>query len=169
MKKFLPLIIFSLLLILIIIGTYKISNQYNNQLINKSLPQLKLRYLYNQNKYFTNSDLKNNQYYLINFFASWCSTCIIEHNLLVEMQKLGLDIIGIAWRDFDDKAKEILEKFTNPYLEVLIDPKNIFGKNLKVNGTPENFLLNKDHIIIWHKKGPITKQDLIIIKGLINS
>lgn len=169
MKKFLPLIIFSLLLILIIIGTYKISNQYNNQLINKSLPQLKLRYLYNQNKYFTNSDIKNNQYYLINFFASWCSTCKIEHNLLVEMQKLGLDIIGIAWRDFDDKAKEILEKFTNPYLEVLIDPKNIFGKSLKVNGTPENFLINKNHIIIWHKKGPITKQDLIIIKGLINS
>ena len=169
MKKFLPLIIFSLLLILIIIGTYKISNQYNNQLINKSLPQLKLRYLYNQNKYFTNSDLKNNQYYLINFFASWCSTCKIEHNLLVEMQKFGLDIIGISWRDFDDKAKEILEKFTNPYLEVLIDPKNIFGKSLKVNGTPENFLINKNHIIIWHKKGPITKQDLIIIKGLINS
>ncbi len=160
MKKFLPLIIFFILLIFIIIGTYKISNQYGNQLINNPLPQFKLKYLYNQNKYFTNIDLKNDQYYLINFFASWCATCKIEHKLLIKLQDSGLDIIGIAWRDFDDQTKKTLSKLKNPYSEILIDPKNIFGKILNLSGTPESYLINKKQQIIWHKKGILTEQDI---------
>lgn len=167
MKKFLPLIIFLFLLLFIIIGTYKISNQHNKKFINKPLPEFKLSQLYKQNNYFANYNLKKNQYYLINFFASWCSSCKLEHDILLQLEYIGLDIIGIAWRDFDDKVKEFLTKYDNPYQEVLIDPKNDFGKLLNISGTPESYLIDKNQKIIWHKKGALIQSDADIIKNFL--
>ena len=41
-------------------------------------------------------------FYIINFFASWCKPCLAEHPLLMELQSKGIKIIGVNFRDDED-------------------------------------------------------------------
>ncbi len=41
-------------------------------------------------------------FYIVNFFASWCKPCLAEHPLLMELQSKGIKIIGINFRDDEE-------------------------------------------------------------------
>jgi len=128
MKKFLPFIILFALLALVGFSTYKLNNkQEKNQesadssdfnvgfeKIRITLPEFSFPDLYDENQDFSKKDLIG-KYSIINFFASWCTTCHAEHEILLKLQSENiLDIYGVAWRDIDVKTKEYLEKNGNP-------------------------------------------------------
>ncbi|MFT6332928.1 MAG: cytochrome c biogenesis protein CcmG/thiol:disulfide interchange protein DsbE [Lentimonas sp.] len=128
-----------------------------NKILNKiqkgekvTLPEFSFIELNNSRQTFSNEDLKNNDYSLINVFASWCSSCAVEHHLLMKLSR-KIKIYGIAWRDIDKNTKNYLEKYGNPYQKVGIDNKGKF----QVKGTPESFLVNSKGEIIYYLQGPI--------------
>ena len=48
---------------------------------------------------FTNSDFPN-EVFLINFFASWCVPCAVEHKYFIQLKEnYNIAIYGIAWQD----------------------------------------------------------------------
>lgn len=169
MKKFIPLILFIILITLIAFGTYKISNQKTSDLIDQKLPTFSLAKLYNQKQKFSNDDLSKNQYSLINFFASWCNSCLIEHQHLLKFKEnKKINLYGIAWRDIDDNTKKFIEKHGNPYQIIAIDSKNEFGKEINLQGVPESIVINKSGKIVYHHRGPVTNLELLEIDNLIN-
>ena len=74
-----------------IIGVFFISlnknTDYNTEsLIGKKIPKVSLEY-FNENKFYREEDFKKNNYTLINFWASWCTPCKIEHPILMKLSK----------------------------------------------------------------------------------
>ena len=70
---------------------------YNTEkiLIGKKLDQLSLKSFDGDNSFNTN-DFKKNNFTLINFWASWCAPCRIEHPILMNLQKTKkLKLVGI--------------------------------------------------------------------------
>ncbi len=166
MKKFTPLIIFIAILNIIAFGTHKIANQQNSLQISH-FPQFSLPLLNDQKQFFSDKDLKQ-QYSLINFFASWCSSCKVEHSLLMKLKnQKNLKLYGIAWRDIDIKTKEFLKSAGNPYEIVATDSSNKLGQKINLQGTPESFLLNQEGKIIFHHRGPLTNFEVEKIKKLV--
>ena len=55
-------------------------------LVGKPIPLIDLKLL-NSEKTFKTSDLKKNDFTLINFWASWCAPCRKEHKYLIQLSK----------------------------------------------------------------------------------
>ena len=162
MQKIIKIII--LFIFLFVIGIFYISltrdtNYNTSSLINKDTPEFKI-ISFDEANFYTRDDLKKNNYILINFWASWCAPCKIEHPILMKLsQTKNLMILGINFKDKETQAKTFLNELGNPY-DLLAKDKN--GKQtvrFGVYGIPESILINKDLMIIQKFVGPLSFED----------
>ena len=111
--------IISILLIIFIIGVFFISLKRNSNystenLIGNKLENIKLEH-FESDSFYTNDDIKKNNYTLINFWASWCAPCRIEHPHLIELSKVkNLFILGVNFKDNKINALKFLKDLGNP-------------------------------------------------------
>ena len=162
MQKIIKIVI--LFIFLFVIGIFYISlkrdtNYDTSSLINKITPEFKI-ISFDGSNFYTRDDIKKNNYTLINFWASWCAPCRIEHPILMKLsQTKNLTILGINFKDKNAKAIKFLSELGNPY-DLLAKDKN--GKQsvkFGVYGIPESILINKDLIIIQKFVGPLSFED----------
>ena len=103
-----PLIV--LLIICIFSLTYLLSGKDPNKppsaLLNKDVPIFESSSLYNAKDIIKTKNIKNKKT-LINFFASWCSPCKIEHPLFLKYVKNILNYI--CW-DLTTKIQLLMQK-----------------------------------------------------------
>jgi cytochrome c biogenesis protein CcmG/thiol:disulfide interchange protein DsbE len=97
---------------------------------------------------------------LVNFFASWCVPCIVEHPQLMALHREGVPIFGIAYRDKPADALGFLARRGNPYLRLGADPESRAAAEWGVTGVPETFLLDARGIVRWRWAGPIDEATL---------
>ena len=124
---------------------------------------------FSEDKFIKEKDLKKNNYTLINFWASWCGPCRIEHPFLLKLSKLeNLKILGVNFKDKNNNAVNFLDKYENPYYDLAKDKLGKSSVNFGVYGIPESILINKELIIIKKFIGPISDEDYNTIKKIIN-
>ena len=134
-------------------------------LLNKPVPEINLNSL--KNGKLNNIDFKN-EVLLVNFFASWCVPCIVEHDFLFELKKQKpIKIYGINYKDDIKNLKIWLEKLGNPYSKIGIDETGITGINWGVNGIPESFLIDQNGIIRHKISGVIDEKQIKILLSKI--
>ena len=162
-----------LIIFLFIIGVFFISldkdTNYNTKnLIGKNISKINLEY-FNEKKFYTEEDLKKNNYTLVNFWASWCAPCRNEHPLLLKLSKeKNLILLGVNFKDKKNQAKIFLKDLGNPY-DFLA--KDEFGKqsiNFGIYGIPESILLNNNLKVLQKFVGPLTLKDYNLIIEIIN-
>ncbi|HEY3947956.1 DsbE family thiol:disulfide interchange protein [Phenylobacterium sp.] len=78
---------------------------------------------------------------LINFFASWCGPCQIEHPVLMDLQARHVRIVGIAYKDDPQNTKAFLAKLGDPFSERLVDRDGRAGIEFGVSGVPETYVV----------------------------
>ena len=162
-----PLII--LLVICFFVLSYLISNKDPSKppsaLLNKNIPIFSTTSLFNNEEIIRTKDLENKKV-LINFFASWCLPCKVEHPLFFNLSKNypELYILGFNHKDDENAAKEYLKEDGNPYKFVGLDNDGMIALEFGVFGLPETFLINENGKIIYKFMGPLTKE---IIKNEI--
>ncbi len=158
--KTLPLILLFFLtsIMLIKIFNYDKDKGIESALLNKNFPKLDIEFLYPSEEKNINIELGKN-FLLINFFASWCIPCKIEHKTLEFINKEGIPIYGIAYKDEAKNAKKFLEDLGNPYRQVGLDSNGRVAIELGVYGVPETFLIDKKGIIRYRHAGPLTIDD----------
>ena len=92
---------------------------------------------------------------LLNVWASWCITCLVEHPFLKEITKdKDVRLIGISYKDLPENAERYLEKNGNPYVFSISDFNGSFSLKLGVTGAPETFLII-DGEIVRHRIGEV--------------
>ena len=105
---------------------------------------------------------------MINFWASWCGPCRLEHPFLLRLKNdKNLKVLGVNFKDKKDSAISFLSNYGNPYHELANDELGKYSINFGIYGIPESILINQDLKIIKKFIGPILEKDFIYIKDII--
>jgi cytochrome c biogenesis protein CcmG/thiol:disulfide interchange protein DsbE len=96
---------------------------------------------------------------LVNFFASWCAPCEIEHPELMRLKAAGVPIVGVAYKDAPENSTAFITKLGDPFRGKLIDRDGRAGLEFGVTGVPETFLIGSDGTILAKHSGPLTQAD----------
>lgn len=166
MKYLIILIIFLSTFILFYKGLETDPKVVPSNLISKEVPKFSLKDL--NGKSFINHDLSYEDIKIVNFFASWCPPCKIEHEHLMNLSK-NYDIYGIVKKDTLENIKLWFEKKGDPYKKIGFDFDGLTSIEWGVYGLPETFIINKSGQIIYRHVGPITANNINKIIDIIDS
>lgn len=98
---------------------------------------------------------------VINFFASWCVPCRIEHPLLMRLaQRDGVKVYGIGYKDKPEDAAKLLTQLGDPYRAIGMDRDGRTGLDFGVYGVPETYVLDKAGVVRKRFVGPLTAQQV---------
>ncbi len=97
---------------------------------------------------------------LVNFWASWCGPCRIEHPHLMDLAEEGLAIVGVNYKDDPDDARGFLAELGDPYTAIGVDETGRTGIDWGLYGVPETFVLDADGRIVLRFPGPVTEEVL---------
>ncbi len=187
MKKFLPFLVLVFLMGLIGLSTYNLSQKESATeqenvaesnpedsgihfvKANISLPEFSLPDLFDEEAEFSKKDLIGN-FSLINFFASWCTTCRAEHDILLALKsKKIINIYGVAWHDIDANTKSFLEKEGNPYTKVAKDGRGLFTKMIGLEAVPESVIVDKKGNVVMRFKGNLQEFSIEEIENFLSN
>tara|TARA_Y100001936_G_C15681788_1_gene461462 strand:+ start:57 stop:320 length:264 start_codon:yes stop_codon:yes gene_type:complete len=79
----------------------------------------------------------------------------------------SIKIIGINYKDNLINAKKFIDKYGNPYSEILIDNDGTIAISLGAYGIPETIIVDKDKTILKKFIGVIDNKSLKEIESLI--
>ena len=170
MRKINYIIISILFSFLFIILYSSLDNEriYNTKdLIGKKISQVEIN-LFQSNETINTEEFIDNEFTILNFWASWCAPCRKEHPNLVRLSKIkNIKLVGVNFKDNVENAKSFLKENGNPF-DILAEDKN--GKNsvnFGVYGIPETILIDSELKIIKKYIGPLNIKDVNEIRKLV--
>ncbi|TXM75581.1 DsbE family thiol:disulfide interchange protein [Methylobacterium sp. WL69] len=97
---------------------------------------------------------------LVNFWASWCAPCQIEHPQLMRLaREPGLRLVGIAYKDAPENARRFLARNGVPFRAVGMDSTGRTAIDFGVYGVPESFIIGPDGTIRDKLVGIVTPEN----------
>lgn len=97
---------------------------------------------------------------VVNVFASWCVPCRAEHAVLTRMvERDGIRLFGINYKDKPEDARAWLENLGNPYELIGSDLNGRAGIEWGISGVPETFIVAGDGTVLYRYVGPIVGAD----------
>lgn len=107
---------------------------------------------------FDDATLRDGQIKLVNFWASWCAPCRVEHPNLEELSGQGIPIYGINYKDSQSNALGFLDNLGDPYTAVGADTKGRTALDWGVYGVPETYVIDGNGTILMRHAGPVTQR-----------
>ncbi|MEM9425768.1 MAG: DsbE family thiol:disulfide interchange protein [Pseudomonadota bacterium] len=93
---------------------------------------------------------------VLNFWASWCAPCRVEHPYIMEIAET-VPVYGVNRDNTPEQAKGFLDELGNPYTAVIADPRNRQSIEWGVYALPETFVIDGGGNVVLHLRGPINK------------
>ena len=155
--KFLaPLALFVVLLGFLAVGLNLKPREVPSPLIGKPAPAFALARLDDPQQTVGLPEMAG-KVWVFNVWASWCTPCLDEHPLLVDLARRDkTPIVGLNYKDGRKEAQAWLARHGNPYQLVLSDSQGKVGIDYGVYGVPETFVIDKQGVIRFKHIGPIT-------------
>ena len=170
MRKINYIIISILFSFLFIILYFSLGNQrvYDTKdLIGKKISEVEIN-LFQSSETINTKEFINNEFTILNFWASWCAPCRKEHPNLVRLSKIkNIKLVGVNFKDNVENAKSFLKENGNPF-DILAEDKN--GKNsvnFGVYGIPETILIDSELKILKKYIGPLNIKEVNEIRKLV--
>ena len=127
-------------------------------LIDEPVPDVGIRLLDSPDE-FKLSDYRGN-IVVVNFWASWCLNCRVEHEALnaaaAGYADLGVTFVGVAYQDRESASQAFLDELGrgDPYVYG-VDQGSRVAVEFGVLGLPETFFIDRDGIIRGKVSGPV--------------
>lgn len=103
----------------------------------------------------TAAALADGEVKLVNFWASWCVPCRVEHPQLEALAET-LPVYGVNYKDAPEDALAFLQELGDPFAAIGADPEARTGIDWGLYGVPETFVLAGDGTVMLRFAGPIT-------------
>lgn len=156
---FLPPAVFGLLVGVFAAGMYREDpNALPSTMIGRQVPAFELAPMEGA-ALTTPASLTEPGLKLVNFWASWCAPCRVEHPFLMELAGEGIPIHGINYKDRPDQAAGFLSELGTPYSTMGADTVGRTAINWGVYGVPETYLIDGEGKVLLRHAGPITRQE----------
>ncbi|MBJ6370689.1 DsbE family thiol:disulfide interchange protein [Sedimentitalea arenosa] len=107
---------------------------------------------------FDDASLRDGEVKLVNYWASWCAPCRVEHPNLDLLREEGVTIYGVNYKDDPEKAIGFLEELGNPYAALGADPEGRMALDWGVYGVPETYVVDGEGVILLRVAGPVTQR-----------
>lgn len=96
---------------------------------------------------------------LVNFFATWCVPCRLEHPDLIQISQRGdVALVGVVYSDSVQAVKEFRAEEGGDW-PMLTDPRGRIALDFGVAGVPESYLIDPDGRIVAKVLGGIRAVD----------
>ncbi len=128
-------------------------------LINKPAPDFALRTL--DGRTLSLHDFRGKPV-ILNFWASWCTACKLEHPYLVqawETYSPDVTLVGVVYQDSAANGRAFMRQYGGGWPDVL-DPGQRTAINYGVYGVPETFFIDRGGIIRYKVTGGVTPEIL---------
>jgi cytochrome c biogenesis protein CcmG/thiol:disulfide interchange protein DsbE len=102
--------------------------------------------------------MQDGQVKLVNYWASWCAPCRVEHPNLEKLAEEGMPIYGVNYKDSAANGLAFLEELGNPYVAVGQDLQGRMALDWGVYGVPETYVVDGEGRIITRHAGPVTQR-----------
>lgn len=153
----LPLGVFLAIMAYFAVGLTRDPNTLPSALLDRPAPVTILPLLGDAAGRFGPADLKG-QVTLVNFFASWCAPCRVEHPTLMALKHDGLHIVGIAYKDRPEDAKGYIIDHGDPYAVIAADDDGRASIEWGVYGVPETYIVDRDGVIRYRHVGVLSAE-----------
>jgi cytochrome c biogenesis protein CcmG/thiol:disulfide interchange protein DsbE len=101
-------------------------------------------------------DAYRGSWVVVNFFATWCTPCILEHPELVRFEERHADgsaqIVSIAYDDSPERVQEFFDDKGGTWPVVVADDARV-ALDFGVTGVPESFLVAPNGQVVAHFTG----------------
>ena len=150
------------------LGLKKDNNYNTRNLTGSQIGNFQLLSIHNE-KFITEEFLEQNKFTLINFFASWCAPCRLEHKYLVKLknQNKNVKILGVNFKDKKNNALTFLNELGDPYNFIAEDSEGKASVLFGIYGIPESILINQELTIIKKIIGPVDQKQFEEIQKLV--
>ena len=172
-RYYIPLAVFVILAVFLAIGLKLDPRHVPSPLVDKPAPDFSLPLLHQPNLKFTPDEM-HGKVWVLNVWASWCVACRQEHEVITQLARDQVPIVGLNYKDTIVDAKQWLDRLGDPYVLSAVDAAGQVGIDWGVYGVPETFVVDKNGIIRYKHIGPISAEDaagtiLPLIKSLDQS
>jgi cytochrome c biogenesis protein CcmG/thiol:disulfide interchange protein DsbE len=107
---------------------------------------------------FDDAVLRDGEVKLVNYWASWCAPCRVEHPNLDRLAAEGIPIYGINYKDKPNNALSFLDELGDPYTAIGADTTGRMALDWGVYGVPETYVVDGNGTIILRFAGPVTER-----------
>ncbi|OJW83132.1 DsbE family thiol:disulfide interchange protein [Thiobacillus sp. 65-1402] len=155
MKRWLPLVLFLVLVGFFAKGLFLNPREVPSPFIGRTAPAFTLPLVGDAGASFSPADMKG-KIWMLNIWAPWCVSCRQEHGFLMQLAQSGrIPIVGLNWKDADREAQALLARTGSPYVAVPDDLDGRVGIDYGVTGTPETYIIDREGIVRLKHVGPI--------------
>ncbi len=104
--------------------------------------------------------LGSEQPVVVNLWASWCTPCVAEHPLLMELSRRHPGrLYGVVFDDSEENARAFLERHGNPFAVIVMDTSGQGALEFGHTGVPETFLISRGEVV-FHLRGQLTDESV---------
>jgi cytochrome c biogenesis protein CcmG/thiol:disulfide interchange protein DsbE len=97
---------------------------------------------------------------VLNFFASWCVPCKVEHPLFLRLARTdAFVVVGVNYKDKPADARGWLAQLGDPYARIGVDSGRA-GVEFGISGVPETFVIDARGVVRYHRRGVLSERDL---------
>jgi cytochrome c biogenesis protein CcmG/thiol:disulfide interchange protein DsbE len=130
-------------------------------LVGKPAPEMALPPLDDKAEGFARTELGQGKPIIINFWASWCAPCRIEHPTLEALAaRKDITLYGVDYKDKPEDARAFLTELGNPFSKINQDKEGRVSIDWGVTGVPETFVIDSQGVVREHYAGPLTEDVL---------
>lgn len=98
--------------------------------------------------------------WVLNVWASWCTACQQEHDVVKQLAAGPVPVYGLNYKDPVPQAQAWLARLGDPYRASITDPHGRIGMEFGVYGLPETFVIDSQGKVRFRHAGPLTREQV---------